>query len=102
METNTLILIIASIAGVVVVAISMIFGMGKVMGTLERLFTMAQSNPLITSNLDKQFNRLDPSTQRNLQTLVNVLDPFVQFTNSDLDDRMIIWLKTITDGKENG
>lgn len=101
METNTLILIIASISAVVAVALGVIFGMGKVMGTLERLFTMAQSNPQITSNLDKQFNRLDPSTQRNLQTLVNVLDPLTQFTNSDLDDRMIIWLKGITDGKIN-
>lgn len=101
METNILILIIAVIGALIMLGVGLALGFGRAMQLLEKLFLSAQSNPTFTSNLDKQFNRMPSNTQFMLRALVDVIDPFTNLTESDLDNQTIAWLKTITDGKKN-
>lgn len=101
MENSSFILIAGAIVSLVVLSSLMLLGFARTISILENLLMKAQSDKIFSSKLDTQFNRLDPTTQHRLQTLVNLADPLVQFTATDLDDKTILWLKQIVDGKPN-
>lgn len=98
---NALILIGGALASVVVLAGLLVFGFSKTLKVFEDLLMKAQSDPSFSTNLEKQFNRLEPNQQNHIRTLLSLADPLTQFTKTDVDEKTILWLRSITDGKNN-
>lgn len=65
---------------------------------LEKLVTEKTGDAELTTALEKRFARLSPTAQEAIFKLIRVADPLTDFWPSDLDDRVVAWVKEITDG----
>lgn len=78
---------------------------GDALQVLDAFIRSRIADKQLNSNLTIGFNRLTNQNQESIRQLVEFADPFTDFTATDLDDKVVVWLQGIVnqaDGEPQG
>lgn len=100
MSDNQVILAVALTLIVFLSVLANLFIYRNVKQSVDLLLSGVERKEIKTV-LENQFGRLDPQTQSNFLKLLNIADPLTTLSPTDLDDRVMKWLKDITDKNPN-